>query len=57
MTFFETPSLRIERLTIRYGAGCPACMGGGILEKTAAPHAIRFGALKASPWRFIPAKS
>ncbi len=33
MTFFETPSLRIERLTIRYGAGCPACMGGGILEK------------------------
>lgn len=33
----ETPVLRVQDLTVRYGGGCPHCAGGGALEKNRCP--------------------
>lgn len=34
----ETPVLRIDNLTVRYGNGCEYCRNGGKLEKNTCPH-------------------
>ncbi len=33
----ETPVLRVQDLTVRYGGGCPHCADGGALEKNRCP--------------------
>lgn len=42
----ETPVLRVSGLTVRYGEGCPHCMGNGALEKNRCPSCRTVWALR-----------